>query len=84
MIDKATNFLMSHRHRPLTFVAAAMLLSIPPRLAQTGAAFAEDQRFYIGIAVPVEQLSASFDKTVDNTRREHAGARATQGHGVSG
>ena len=52
MIDKATNFLMSHRHRPLTFVAAAMLLAIPPVLAQTGAAFAEDQRFYVGIAVP--------------------------------
>ena len=59
MIDKATNFPMPYRHRPLIFIAVAMLLSI---LAQTGAAFAEDQRFYVGIAVPVEQLNASFDK----------------------
>ena len=64
MIDKKVKFPPTHRHRPLTFVAVAMLLSI---LAQTGAVFAEDQRFYVGIAVPVEQLNVSFDKTVDNT-----------------
>lgn len=67
MIDKKVKALPTHRHRPLTFVAVAMLLAISPVLAQTGAAFAEDQRFYVGIAVPVEQLNASFDKTVDNT-----------------
>ena len=64
MINEATKSLTTYRHRPLTFVAMAMLLSI---LAQTRAAFAEDQRFYVGIAIPVEQLNASFDKTVDNT-----------------
>ena len=64
MVDKATKSLPTNQHRPLTFVAMAMLLSM---LAQTGAAFAEDQRFYVGIAVPVEQLNVSFDKTVDNT-----------------
>lgn len=67
MNDKATTSLLTNRHRPLTFVAVAMLLAIPLMSAQTGAAFAEDQRFYVGIAVPVEQLNASFDKTVDNT-----------------
>ena len=64
MIDKKVKSLPTYRHRPLTFVAIAMLLSM---LTQTGAAFAEDQRFYVGIVVPVEQLNASFDKTVDNT-----------------
>lgn len=67
MTDKKVKSLPTHRHRPLTFVAAAMLLAISPVLAQTDAAFAADQRFYVGIAVPVEQFNASFDKTVDNT-----------------
>ena len=67
MVDKATSFPMPRRHRPLTFVAVAMLLAILPVLTQIGVAFAEDQRFYVGVAVPVEQLNVSFDKTVDNT-----------------
>lgn len=67
MIDKETNSVPTNPNRPLTFVAVAMLLAIPLMLPPTGAAFAEDQRFYVGIMVPVEQLNASFDKTVDNT-----------------
>ena len=67
MIDKKVNSLLTNGHRPLTFGAVAMLLAIPLMLVQTGAVFAEDQRFYVGIAVPLEQLNASFDKTVDNT-----------------
>ena len=67
MLDEKVKSLPTNRPRPLIFVAVTMLLAIPPVLAQTGAAFAEDQRFYVGIAVPVEQLNASFDKTVDNT-----------------
>ena len=67
MIDEKVNSLLTNGHRPLTFVAAAMLLVIPPALAQTSAVFAEDGRFYVGLAVPVEQLNASFGKTVDNT-----------------
>ena len=62
MLDKATKSLPTHRPRPLTFVAVALLM-----LAQTGAASAEDRRFYVGLAVPVERLKASFEKTVDNT-----------------
>ena len=67
MIDKKVSSLLTNGHRPLTFGAVAMLLAIPLMLVQTGAVCAEDQRFYVGIVVPVEQLNASFDKTVDNT-----------------
>ena len=70
MVNGATNSLMFHRHRSLTSVAAAMLIAIPLMLARTGATFAENGRFYVGIAVPVEQLNASFDKTVDNTAED--------------
>ena len=54
MIDKVAKSLPTNRHRPLTFVAVAMLLAIPLMLAQTGAAFAEDLRFYVTPSMPVK------------------------------
>ncbi len=55
------------KHNPLGAVTVAILLTVPGTLARTGAAFAEGRGFYIGIAVPVEYLDASFQKIVDNT-----------------
>ena len=60
----------NNRHRipkPLASVTLAMLLALPVMSAQTGTAFAEDRRFYVGVTVPVERLDTSYKKTVDNT-----------------
>lgn len=55
-------------HAPLASVTLVMLLALPVVSTQTGTAFAEEGRFYVGVTVPVERVDASYDKTVDNTR----------------
>lgn len=67
---KKTASMRNNRHRiprPLASVTLAMLLALPVMSAQTGTAFAEDRRFYVGVTVPVERLDTSYKKTVDNT-----------------